>query len=186
MTLRRKSRILFETTVLTPVAPSWTSRPIIVGGATEGVEAAFTSGTFTGTAPVTTSYRYQIDGVDVGSIDTPYTPITGDVGKLLTVTQTATNAVGSAERISAGVVVGSAVVGGSTVEITFEPESGITSYQVAWGAEPDAETGTQTFTSVTGSPASVTVTGLTAGTIYFKVRSMPGGDWYSLGPKVIA
>jgi hypothetical protein len=30
------------------------------------------------------------------------------------------------------------------------------------------------------------VTGLEAGTLHFKVRALPNGDWYSLGPIVIA
>jgi hypothetical protein len=76
--------------------------------------------------------------------------------------------------------------GSGTATITFEPSVGITDYRVAWGPEADSEVTTQDYSSVSGSPATITVTGLEAGTLYFKVRALPNGDWYSLGPLVIA
>ena len=185
MTLRRKSRILFETAVITPVAPTWTSRPIIVGGATEGVEAAFTSGAYTGTAPVTVSYRYQIDGVDVGSANTPYTPVSGDVGKLLTVTQTATNAVGSAERISAGVVVVADDVdppidGDGTALVSANAVTGAVGYRIHHSAT-DGGALPPTGATVVYVPGAgdllYTLTGLPPGLRYLWVQSYDGSNY---------
>jgi len=55
--------------------------------------------------PILTSYRYAINGVDVGTLSTPYTPVTSDVGKTLTVHELWTNTAGTVTSTSAGVVV---------------------------------------------------------------------------------
>ncbi len=55
--------------------------------------------------PTLTSYRYAIDGVDVGTVSTPYVPVSGDVGKTLTVHELWTNSAGTITSTSAGTVV---------------------------------------------------------------------------------
>ena len=103
MTLRRRSRFLLETPVF--VAPRWSSAPVISSAAQEGVTATFISGVLVGVPVPSVSYRWHVDGVAVGSVNTPYTPSAGDVGKTLTVVQTATSSQGTATVTSAGVAI---------------------------------------------------------------------------------
>lgn len=75
-------------------AVSKLAEPIVLS-AVVGVPSTFTATSVTGTAPITRSWRYQVDGVNVGSANVAYTPILGDVGKDLTIVETVSNPYGS-------------------------------------------------------------------------------------------
>lgn len=90
------------------VAPTFSAAPVVLGIPSVGTAASFLSGSYNGTAPLVDSYRWRIDGVDVGSADTPYTPVTGDIGKSLSVRQTVTGPGGSASSTSTGQTVAEA------------------------------------------------------------------------------
>jgi hypothetical protein len=96
-----------STTAPTAQAPRNTSRPSIIGSPAVGGTLTATSGTWTGTAPLTYSYQWlrcDADGGDVDGADCPdimdatstqYRPTAADLGRRLRVQVTARNSVGS-------------------------------------------------------------------------------------------
>jgi hypothetical protein len=98
-----------STGIVTATAPVLTVTPPIVGGNTVGQTVSVTTGTWTGSQPIT--YAYQWDRCDpVGDLTscTPipqattssYVPVPGDIGFSLRVYITATNTVGSATNFT--------------------------------------------------------------------------------------
>ncbi|MBA3588203.1 hypothetical protein [Methylibium sp.] len=87
-------------------APSFTADPAMVRTVV-GESVTYSTGQYTGTAPITVGVTILLDGVGVGSA---YTPASADAGKTVQVQVTLTNSAGSASRTSAGQVVGSAAV----------------------------------------------------------------------------
>jgi len=87
-----------------PGAPSNTAPPVISGTATDGAVLSTTDGTWTGTAPLTFSYRWQrcdddvmgLNCVNIGTDSSSYTLTAAEVGKYVKVGVTATNTAGSA------------------------------------------------------------------------------------------
>lgn len=98
-------------------SPVISGTPTIVNGASVGSASSVTPASVTGSPTPTNSYQWKIDGAAVsGATGTTYTPISSDAGKTLTVTQTASNGVGTpATATSPGVVVTAAV---STIDVT--------------------------------------------------------------------
>ena len=85
-----------------PVAPSNTVLPAITGTAQVGQVLTSTTGTWTARPGATYARQWKAAGVNIGgAIGTTYTPVGGDVGKVITVTVTATNNKGSASATSA-------------------------------------------------------------------------------------
>jgi hypothetical protein len=80
-------------------APTNTVTPHI-NGATVGVVSTCSQGTWTGTLPITYSYQWTVDGVNVGTDANTYTPISADFGKLLECIVTATNSAGTVPAFS--------------------------------------------------------------------------------------
>lgn len=90
-----------------PTAPSWPSAPTI-GAAVVG-SAASVTGAATGTAPITYSYQWTLDGAAIsGATASSYTAVAGDATHALRCVVTATNAHGSADGTSNAVTVSAA------------------------------------------------------------------------------
>jgi hypothetical protein len=78
-----------------PTLPVNTVAPII-SSATVGISTIASTGTWTGTAPITYTYQWYLNGaVIVGQTSNAYTPISGDIGKNLYCIVTANNLAGT-------------------------------------------------------------------------------------------
>jgi hypothetical protein len=132
---------------ITPlVLPANTVLPVISGTATVGQTLTTTSGTWTGTAPITYAYQWKRGGTSIsGATANTYALVTADAGSTITVTVTATNAAGNTSATSAatgavlGVPVNSvlpAISGttnvGQTLTTTTGTWSGSPSYAYQW------------------------------------------------------
>jgi len=85
--------------VLSP--PVNTVLPLISGTAQVGQTLSTTTGTWTGTTPITYTYQWKRAGVPItGAYASTYIAVTADIGSALTVTVTATSADGSASATS--------------------------------------------------------------------------------------
>lgn len=81
--------------------PVNTVLPVIADTFEIGQELTATTGTWTGTEPISYSYQWKRDGVNIsGAINSAYTPTGDDDGTELSVTVTATNSAGSASATS--------------------------------------------------------------------------------------
>jgi hypothetical protein len=79
-----------------PVAPASTAPPGVTGTAQQGDALTASTGTWTGTAPITYTYQWQQSGTNIANATSSrYTASAGDVGYRLDVVVTATNAAGS-------------------------------------------------------------------------------------------
>jgi len=83
------------------VAPANTVLPAISGSTMVGSALTATSGTWTGTAPITYAYQWKRGATNVGTNVNTYTTVTGDIGSTITVVVTATNSVSSVSATSA-------------------------------------------------------------------------------------
>lgn len=80
--------------------PVNTVAPVISGTITSGQVLTSTTGTWTGTAPITYAYQWKRGVTDVGTNANTYTLVAGDVGSNMTCVVTATNAAGSVSATS--------------------------------------------------------------------------------------
>ncbi len=94
------------------VAPVNTAAPAITGTATVGSTLTSSTGTWTGDAPITSTYLWQrcdatpsVCGAITGATAQTYVPVTADAGGRLLVAVTATNATGSVTSFSAATAV---------------------------------------------------------------------------------
>lgn len=165
----------------TPTAPSWPAAPSI-GAAVVGSVVSVT-GAASGSAPITYTYQWTLDGANIGGATTSsYTPISGDATKALRCVVTATNAYGSANGTSnASTVSAAATVPDAPTGLTLGAAT-TTTQPLTWAAPANnggaaitdyviqrspAGAGTwSTFADGTSAAASATVTGLTAATAY--------------------
>ena len=83
-----------------PVAPANTLAPAISGVAIIGQVLTSTTGTWTGTAPITYSYQWKRGVTNIGTNSSTYTLVTADAGQNITCQVTATNVAGSASATS--------------------------------------------------------------------------------------
>ena len=83
-----------------PVAPANTLAPAISGVAIIGQVLTSTTGTWTGTAPITYSYQWKRGVTNIGTNASTYTLVTADAGQNISCQVTATNAAGSASATS--------------------------------------------------------------------------------------
>ena len=87
-----------------PAAPGNTALPVISGTTQDGHVLTTTNGTWNGPPASAYAYQWRRDGVDIGGATAAtYTLVTADVGAMMTVAVTATNAKGSGTAIAAGV-----------------------------------------------------------------------------------
>jgi len=90
---------------LGPVDLVNTALPVISGGLSLGATLTTTSGTWTGSLPITYAYQWKRNGVVIGGATVQtYVIVAADAGKTLTVTVTAANPAGSASVTATGVV----------------------------------------------------------------------------------
>jgi hypothetical protein len=88
-----------------PSPPSDIVAPLITGTPIVGQVITCSDGTWSGTAPITYSYQWKNNGIDIsGEVSNAYTVKTADYGDTLTCEVTATNVVGSASASSNSVV----------------------------------------------------------------------------------
>ena len=80
--------------------PVNTVAPVISGTPTAGQTLTSTTGTWTGTAPITYAYQWKRGVTNVGTNASTYVLVTGDIGADITCVVTATNAAGSADATS--------------------------------------------------------------------------------------
>jgi len=81
--------------------PVNTVAPAITGTAQEGQVVTCSTGTWTGTAPITYAYQWKRNGSNIGSAtNSTYTLVTADVSQSITCQVTATNDVGNANATS--------------------------------------------------------------------------------------
>lgn len=110
-----------------PVAPSFSTAPVITGTAAVGATLSYTSGTYAGVPTPTSSQQWTLDGVNIsGATGSTYVVQAGDAGKVIRVRQTATNTSGSVSNTSAGVTVTAATAPAvvSAPAITGTPTAG--------------------------------------------------------------
>jgi hypothetical protein len=88
------------------VAPSNTVAPVISGTAVVGQVLSSTTGTWSGTAPITYSYQWRRGATNIGTNSSTYTLVQADAGNTSNITcvVTATNAGGSANATSNTIV----------------------------------------------------------------------------------
>jgi hypothetical protein len=77
-----------------PAPPANTGPPTISGVAQQGLTLTASTGTWSGPTPMTFSYAWTSGGLAVGTNSATYAPTLADVGKLIAVTVSATNAGG--------------------------------------------------------------------------------------------
>jgi hypothetical protein len=88
-----------------PSPPSDIVAPLITGTPIVGQVITCSDGTWSGTAPITYSYQWKNNGIDIsGEVSNTYTVKPADYGDTLTCEVTATNVVGSASASSNSVV----------------------------------------------------------------------------------
>lgn len=89
-------------TATNAVAPSNTVAPVISGTAVVGQTLTSTTGTWSGTAPITYSYQWKRGATNIGTNSSTYTLVQADAGNTSNITcvVTATNASGSANATS--------------------------------------------------------------------------------------
>lgn len=86
--------------------PPVTDAPIYAQYPMVGVSQSYTSGTAIGTPEPTLAVQWLLDGAAIpGETNATYTPVTGDLGGLLSVRETWTNSFGSASADSAALLV---------------------------------------------------------------------------------
>jgi hypothetical protein len=82
--------------------PSNSALPAITGTAEVGETLTASHGTWSGTTPLAYAYQWFADGESIpGANGTTYVPVSGDIGKAITVLVTATNVKGQASAMSA-------------------------------------------------------------------------------------
>lgn len=92
----------------TTTPPANTVAPVASGTARVGQTLSVTDGTWTGTAPITYTYQWRRDGVNIGSAtNSTYVLVTADLGTAIDCNVTATNAAGAVTQDSNNITVGS-------------------------------------------------------------------------------
>ena len=86
-------------------APANTVAPVVSGDSASGSTLTSTTGTWTGNPTPTYAYQWKSDGSNVGSNQNTYVTQSGDVGKSVTCTVTATNSQGNSSQASNGITV---------------------------------------------------------------------------------
>jgi hypothetical protein len=131
-------------------APANTAPPTIAGNAREGDTLTASSGSWSGSTPITFSYRWQrchSDGTSCSSIGSAdhqtYQLRSGDVGRRLRVSVTASNSDGSANAVS-----------GATAVVAKGQEPKNTALPTISGTPKDGQTLTATAGSWTNNPTS--------------------------------
>ena len=136
-----------------PTAPSNTTAPKINGTAEVGQALSATTGSWTGSTPISYSYQWQQDGTTniAGATSSSYEPVVSDVGHTLDVVVTATNSAGKTSATSAqtAAVAKETSVGGQQTNCIKVPS--------ACGYPDATNTGVPAGTALTSESKSITV-----------------------------
>lgn len=89
-------------------APAFVTSPSITTPAVVGEAVTCSTGSYSGTAPVTIAYQWFVGATEVGDDSASYTPVSGDYGEDLTCRVTLTNGFGTVNETSEAEVVHSA------------------------------------------------------------------------------
>ena len=134
-----------------PTAPANTAAPTITGTPQQGSVLTASTGTWTGTTPISYAYQWQSCPAGggtctpiSGAVNPTYTTVAADVGTTIDVSVTATNTAGNATATSA-----------PTATITSPPTSGVIGTNVA-GATFAGPGASYKFGSIFAAPASGT------------------------------
>lgn len=126
-------------------APAVTASPVIISTPTVGSPCTYVTGSYSGSpSPSVTARQWLLDDVPIsGATGTTYTPVSGDVGHVLKIRETASNVNGSVQGTSAGVTVQAAssytitadfamtrTDGFMPVQVTFDAGAGLTTTNV--------------------------------------------------------
>jgi len=159
-------------------SPSNTVAPVISGTATVGQILSTTNGTWTGTTPITFTYHWQRNEVNITSAtSSTYTLVAEDAGSTIRCVVTGTNVYGNASANSNNISDITGILPGAPTIGTATP-TGFTTANVEYTA-PSSDGGSTILSyTATSSPGSITgtlsqagsgtisVTGLTTGTSY--------------------
>lgn len=120
--------VTVETLPLTiEFAPENTVAPVVSGTPEVGETLSVSNGTFIGTAPITYTYQWKRDGVNIsGATSATYLLVLADEGTEISAEVTATNALGSDSALSNTVEVGTAPANTVLPSITGTPVEGQT------------------------------------------------------------
>lgn len=144
-------------------APVDISLPSISGSAIEGTTLSSSPGSWTGTEPISYSYQWQREGLDVaGAASSSYTLTPLDVGHEIDVVVTASNSAGSSSATSFAVPV---VAAQPSPEPTSSPETAPT--------ETTTTTTTTTTSTETTPPPTTTTTTETTPTTTTTTETTP-------------
>jgi hypothetical protein len=169
--------------VAATTAPANTSPPVISGTAQDGQTLTASTGSWTGTAPITYAYQWrQCDagGAACGNVGTnasTYALTSADVGRTIRVIVTATNSGGSQTATSAQTAV-VAAAGASSTTVTFNlaasGDDGVVSSSGAGYPPAGAATAETTASNVTmGRRLAHTGYEVYAGLLRFNTSSIP-------------
>ncbi|MCB9635724.1 MAG: hypothetical protein H6721_26700 [Sandaracinus sp.] len=131
------------------VVPSNVVAPVVSGTPTEDETLSCTTGSWTGTTPISYTFQWRRDGSPIlGATATTYTLVTADVGTLVDCVVTATNVGGSDSQDSNDVGPIASSGGGVAPTITVAP---VLAWTVEHGTSPSI-----TPPTYTGDPATIT------------------------------
>lgn len=99
-------------------APAFVTSPSLTTPAVVGEAVTCSTGSYSGTAPVTVTYQWFVGATEVGDDTDTYTPVLGDYTEDLTCRVTLTNGFGTVSATSAAEVVHSAPVLATSPSIT--------------------------------------------------------------------
>ncbi|MCB9620440.1 MAG: hypothetical protein H6724_13465 [Sandaracinus sp.] len=124
------------------VVPSNVVAPVVSGTPTEDETLSCTTGSWTGTTPISYTFQWRRDGSPIlGATATTYTLVTADVGTLVDCVVTATNVGGSDSQDSNDLGPIASSGGGVAPTITVAP---VLAWTVAHGSSPTITEGTYT------------------------------------------
>jgi hypothetical protein len=107
--------------------PINTVSPVISGSPYIGGELSCTTGTWTGTTPITYAYQWQRDGVNIGLNENTYILVLADAGAVITCIVLASNIDGTVPDVSNGITVTVAAPANTVAPVvTGTPRSGQT------------------------------------------------------------
>lgn len=163
--------------------PVNSAAPVITGTVQVGQSLSASTGVWSND-PTSYAYQWALDSVPVsGATNNIFGIIPDYIGKVVTVTVTATNSAGSASRVSAGTAlvadtapttaptVTATALSDTSVSVSFTSVTRATSYQYRYSSN-----GGSTWSTVTAATSPFPLTGLTPSTTYVvQVRASNSG-----------
>jgi hypothetical protein len=171
-TVSSSSAGVVVTAAVNAAPPTISGTPTLAATPQVGTPLAYTPASVTGTAPITSTQQWVLDGTDIaGATSATYTPVSGDVGKTLAVRQIATNGQGTASATSAG-----GVVANVAPTVTVVPPVNERIFQRANGSANVPLSGTYTGTKPAKIEAQLTYSDSTVAKAWFDVSATINND----------